>query len=110
MARPPAGTTGRVGATGGEGGVAVTIGGIEYVKTSEVCERWPDVGPDTVNNWTRPQRGAGGVVEPPLLEPLRDGRGRVVKLDRERVYAWPAVVEAECHAGASGKGRPRTDA
>lgn len=87
--------------------MAWVIGGVEYVKTSEVYDRLaPDVGPETLRNWTRP-RPVRGRVDPPLVVPLADAAGRRVRLDGELVVPWPQVVEAEYRTRSAKVGRRR---
>lgn len=83
---------------------AVRLDGREFVTSGEVCKRLaPDVTPETLRNWTRPQRG-----KPPRLRPVLDpNTGEPAEVDGQYVYVWAEVLEAEKDTGASGKGRPR---
>lgn len=81
----------------------VVIDGIEFLRTSEVCQRLaPDVGPETLRNWYAPRGRAQQ-----RLKPVCDPDGRPVRLDGEYLFAWPEVVEAEHAARTARTGRRR---
>jgi len=86
--------------------MAVVLGGVEYVTTSEACERLaPDVTPETMRNWYAPRGQAR-----PLLQVARDRQGVPLRLGGQYVFAWADVVEAEYQARTAGAGRPRARA
>lgn len=74
----------------------IEIGGDEYLRTSEVCERLaPDVTAPLLRRWASPNGG-----RPPLLSPVTDPDGDPVRLpgpsgQRENVWRWSEVLAVE---------------
>ncbi len=106
--------------------MSFVLAGRELLPASEVCERL-DIRRDTLRNWYAPRRGAprlrpitrgqmlallaaAGIAHYPAWQRLVGAAGPTndpVVVDREYLFDWADVLDAEREAATSGRGRPR---